>query len=137
MNAGNVDRAPLRFADFTPGADLGAARVTLDPERFARWRALFPAAADAETAPPGLLMALFMSGFAEAFAPHPDGNIHAGQTLDFTGRSLREGEGARISVTCRHKEERRGRNWVHLFAQMHDDTGAEIMSGEVVVIWAI
>lgn len=137
MSGEGRESTPLRFADFTPGAHLGEARVVLDPERFERWRALFPTAAQAQEAPPGLLMALFMNGFAEAFAPHPDGNIHAGQTLAFTGRSLRAGEGAVISVTCREKEEKRGRNWVRFSGCMCDDTGAEIMSGEVVVIWAV
>lgn len=133
----SAHRAPMRFVDFTPGAELGEARVVLDHARFERWRALFPKAAQAEQAPPGLLMALFMNGFADAFAPHPDGNIHAGQTLAFTGRSLRAGEGAVISVTCREKEEKRGRNWVRFSGRMCDDMGAEIMSGEVVVIWAV
>jgi acyl dehydratase len=111
--------------------------VVLDRERFARWRALFPAAAQAERAPPGLLMALFMNGFAEAFAPHPDGNIHAGQTLAFTGRSLRAGDGAQVSVTCREKEIKRGRNRVRFEARMCNDAGDEIMSGEMLVIWAV
>jgi hypothetical protein len=137
MSAEDTRRAPMRFADFTPGAALGEARVVLDPDRFDRWRRLFPTATQAETAPPGLLMALFMNGFAEAFAPHPDGNIHAGQTLAFTGRALRAGEGAVISVVCREKEEKRGRNWVRFAGRMCDDTGGEIMSGEVVVIWAL
>ncbi|KPQ09702.1 MAG: hypothetical protein HLUCCO17_13750 [Saliniramus fredricksonii] len=137
MSAGRAEGAPLRFADFTPGAYLGEARVVLDRERFARWRALFPTAAQVQEAPPGLLVALFMNGFAEAFAPHPDGNIHAGQTLAFTGRSLRAGEGARVSVVCREAEIKRGRNRVRFEARMCDDAGGEIMSGEMLVIWAV
>lgn len=132
-----TEATPLRFVDFIPGAYLGAACVVLDRERFDRWRALFPAAPRAERAPPGLLMALFMNGFAEAFAPHPDGNIHAGQTLAFTGRSLRPGESARVSVTCRETQVKRGRNWVRFEARMCDDAGDEIMSGEMMVIWAV
>lgn len=137
MSGEGRESTPLRFADFTPGAHLGEARVVLDPERFARWRALFPTAAQAQEAPPGLLMALFMNGFAEAFAPHPDGNIHAGQTLAFTGRSLCAGDGARVSVTCREKEIKRGRNRVRFEARMCNDAGDEIMSGEMLVIWAV
>jgi hypothetical protein len=128
---------PLRFADFTPGVDLGTARVTLEPERFDRWRALFPSSAGAQSAPPGLLMALFMHGFAEAFAPHPDGNIHAGQSLAFTGEPLRAGESAVVSVSCVSKEIKRERRFARFATVMHKPDGPALMRGEMLVVWAI
>lgn len=137
MSGEGRESTPLRFADFTPGAHLGEARVVLDPERFERWRALFPTAAQAQEAPPGLLMALFMNGFAEAFAPHPDGNIHAGQSLAFTGEPLRVGEGAVISVSCVSKEVKRERRFARFATVMRKTGGAEIMLGEMLVVWAI
>ena len=111
--------------------------MTLEPERFDRWRALFPASARAGTAPPGLLMALFMNGFAEAFSPHPDGNIHAGQSLAFTGEPLRAGESAVISVSCIAKEMKRERRFARFATMMRKTGGAEIMRGEMLVVWAI
>lgn len=131
------NRPPLRFDDFTPGADLGEADVVLEPQRLENWRALFPGSVQNETAPPGLLTALFMNGFAEAFAPHPDGNIHAGQSLVFTGEPLRLGERARVAVTCVSKELKRDRRFARFTTVMRKAGDVEIMRGDMLVVWAI
>jgi acyl dehydratase len=121
---------------FAPGELIGEATLTLDAERFERWRRLFPSAEGATNAPPGLLMALLMEGYMAAIQPRPPGNIHAGQKLTFAGKPLAEGGRVTVSISCNAKELKRERRFVRFGASMRDARGEEILAGEMNVIWA-
>ncbi|CAN5626251.1 hypothetical protein BH23PSE1_BH23PSE1_02080 [soil metagenome] len=124
------------FDDFEPGRAIGSAALSLDRERLARWQRLFAAAGAGADAPPGLLVALLMEGYMAALAPRPPGNIHAGQTLRFSGHPLCEGEAFEVAIGCNAKQIKRERRWVHFGATMCNEAGTEILAGEMRVIWA-
>lgn len=127
---------PWLFDDFEEGATLGAATLTLDEARLARWAGLFDKTASPATAPPGLLVALLMEGYMAAISPRPPGNVHAGQWLQFSGAAIGAGEALTVTMRCNGRELKNDRRRVRFGAQMCDRDGRIVLEGEMRVIWA-
>ncbi|MWB78751.1 hypothetical protein GLS40_11990 [Pseudooceanicola sp. 216_PA32_1] len=123
------------FARFAPGQDFGTVTVPLDGTRLDGWQAIYgPVAGD--IAPDGLIVAGMMEAYIRAIQPRPKGNVHAAQKLAFAPDAVaRKGDTVSYRVAVAAKEERKGRNWV-TFAVRAELDGAELLSGEIVSIWA-
>lgn len=121
------------FDSFRPGEALGRHAITLDDARLAGWQAVYGAAADGHV-PSGILVSAMMEAYLEAFSPRPPGNIHAAQTLVFSGSVVR-GDRLEAEVRCLWKEMRKSRKWVG-FGVVLKTGDREVLAGEIRTIWA-
>jgi acyl dehydratase len=133
--------SPWTFDDFEAGADLATVPVALDEGRIASWNRIYADAGgridpSAETVPRGLIVAAMMEGYIRAIQPRPPGNIHAGQTLAFTGTPVRVGARLDIAFSCQTKEFRRERRWLTFGVRVLDDDHV-VAEGEISSIWAM
>ena len=126
----------ITFEDFQPGASFGKADVTLDDTMFENWTALFPDDADcAPDMPEGMTAVLVMNAYTALIAPRPPGNVHASQAFEIT-RLPKRGQTVTTDVTCRSKELRKGRRWIDLDTESHDESGTLLFTGTMRLIWA-
>lgn len=124
------------FERFTPGAPVGEARLALDETLLAQWRAVYPELAhDGPAVPPSLLMPVFMRLYANAVAPRPPGNIHAGQVLTLARLPL-AGATVESVFRCADKALRKGRRFVASEGVVSDGAG-ECFRGRITTIWAV
>jgi len=123
------------FDRFEPGALVGESELVLDREQILRWKLLFPGENEAEAAPPGLLIAMLMKGYMQVIASRPPGNVHAGQSLRWTGARVTEGARLKARFHCLDKEIRKERRWLHLSAELSAG-GTPVLSGEMTMLWA-
>lgn len=122
------------FDRLSPGAGFGPVAVPLDSERVQGWEGVYgPITGD--VVPDGLIVAGMMEAYIRAIQPRPKGNVHAGQTLTFTGAQARLGDTVSYSVTVLSKEQKKSRNWI-VFAIEASTDGKPLMRGEVTAIWA-
>jgi len=132
--------SPWTFDDFEVGADLATVPVALDAGRIASWNRIYAGAGgqidpSAESVPHGLVVAAMMEGYIAAIQPRPPGNIHAGQTLAFTGARVKPGARLDIAFSCKAKEIRRERRWL-TFGVCIRDGDRVVAEGEIASIWA-
>lgn len=126
----------ITFEDFRPGVSFGTAAVTLYDTMFENWTALFPGDADcAPDMPEGMTAVLVMNAYMELIAPRPPGNVHASQAFDIS-QLPKLGQTVQTTVTCRSKELRKGRRWIDLDTQSHDENGTLLFTGTMRLIWA-
>lgn len=130
---------PWTYADFEPGAGIGTVEVTIDERRLGLWNRIYAdAGGDArgdDAVPEGLVVAAMMEGFINVIHPRPPGNVHAGQTLSFTGARVRPGARLSVSFTCEAKEIRRERRRVTFGVRILDGNRL-VAHGEIRSIWA-
>lgn len=132
-----ADEAPWTFADFEPGARLGVIVLATDAERRALWnqvygRSVGPAGS---SVPQGLIVALMMDAYVKVIQPRPPGNVHAMQSLSFTGQQVAWGAPLHFDFFVGGKEMKRERRWVTFRVAARTETDA-VMSGEIRAIWA-
>ncbi len=122
------------YERFEPGQVFGVVEIPLDAAKRAHWQEIFGACSD-ETLPRGMLVAAMMEAYIRAIQPRPKGNVHAAQTLHFTGHRPRWDDTIAIAVSCLSKEEKKGRFWVDfgIQASAGDNT---VLSGTIRSIWA-
>ena len=126
----------ITFEDFQPGVPFGTAAVTLDDAMFENWVSLFPGDADcAPDMPEGMTAVLVMNAYMELIAPRPPGNVHASQTFGIS-QLPKLGQTVHTTVTCRSKELRKGRRWIDLETQSHDENATLLFTGTMRLIWA-
>lgn len=125
--------APWTFARFAPGQSFGAVEVALDETRRADWARVY--GAPGARPPRGLIVAAMMEAYIRAIQPRPKGNVHAAQTLEFTGAAPGWGDRVEFAVSCAGKEEKKGRFWVD-FGIEASVNGAPAMRGVIRSIWA-
>ncbi|RXV59155.1 hypothetical protein C6W92_15685 [Roseovarius sp. A46] len=127
------------FADFHPGHSFGEMSITLDPDRLAKWDAIYGGGSKSDDTsrplPRGLLVTCMMEAYLGLIQPRPPGNIHAGQSLNFGTGHVRLGDTVTLKATCRDKTERKGRGWV-TFALTVTRGAETLLSGDVRSIWA-
>lgn len=122
------------YDDFLPGSVLGRRSIALDVQRVAHWTAIYGAPATPGLLPSGLLVAAMMEAYLRAIQPRPPGNIHASQTLRFSG-TARPGDEIEAEVTCVAKELRRERRWVTFGVSLRS-RARDVLGGEIRTIWA-
>lgn len=132
-----AEDAPWTFADFEPGAPLGVIVLPVDAERRALWdqvygRSVGPAGA---AVPQGLIVALMMDAYVKVIQPRPPGNVHAMQSLSFTGQRVTWGDTLHFDFSVGGKEMKRERRWVTFQVAARTETDA-VMNGEIRAIWA-
>ncbi|MDN3516557.1 hypothetical protein QWY84_02935 [Aquisalimonas lutea] len=108
----NEPSAYRTFADFEPGAFIGATRLPVTAQLKATWERI-GTPAEGERLPPGLLVALLMRGYGEVVDRRPPGNVHAELDITFLDDRLHDDE-LRLSVHCADASLRKGRRWVEL-----------------------
>lgn len=127
------------FADFHPGHSFGEMSITLDAVRLAKWNAIYGGASEpynpSRPLPCGLLVTCMMEAYLGLIQPRPPGNIHAGQSLEFSTGHVRLGDTVTMKATCRDKTERNGRGWV-TFALTVTRGAETLLRGDVRSIWA-
>ena len=122
------------FERFTPGSPTGTASVTLDAGRRAGWTSLF-GEPRGDGMPQGLFVAAMMEAYIEAMQPRPKGNVHAGQSLTFTGAEVPADATLDFAFTCAAKEMKRERRWVW-FDFEATCAGQAVMDGRITALWA-
>ncbi|GAA6148014.1 hypothetical protein NBRC116586_10760 [Pseudooceanicola nitratireducens] len=120
---------------FEPGQSFGEVTIPLDTERTDGWAAIYgpPTGPDA---PDGMIVAGMMEAYIRAIQPRPKGNVHASQTLAFTGATVPLGAKVTYHVSVRDKALKKGRNWV-TFSLRAEAAGQKLMTGEILSIWAV
>jgi hypothetical protein len=123
------------FDRFEPGQKLGTCSVPMDRSRLRLWSETF----EQPIATARLSNSLFVSAMMEAYLtvaqPRPPGNIHAGQKLDFRGRTPLRDETLDIAISVSEKFERKGRKWLRFACGIH--AGEDLLAtGEILTIWA-
>jgi len=128
---------PWTFADFEPGAPLGVIVLAADAERRALWDQVYgKSVGPAGThVPQGLIVALMMDAYVKVIQPRPPGNVHAMQSLSFTGQRAAWGDTLHFDFSVGGKEMKRERRWVTFRVAARTETDA-VMSGEIRAIWA-
>lgn len=127
---------PWRHADFEVGTGIGEAEIRLDEDRLALWEKTYGRRPEAgRPVPRGLLVAAMMEGYTRAIQPRPPGNVHAGQTLRFTGAPPAPGAALTLRLSCLWKEVRKGRNWIGFGVELREGERLA-MTGEITSIWA-
>lgn len=122
------------FDRFFPGQDFGTINVTMDARRVAGWEAVY-GPIEGTNAPDGLIVAGMMEAYLLAIHPRPKGNVHAAQTLAFTGEQAALGDTVTYAVGVAETEQKKGRFWV-TFSIKATQEGRALMQGELVSIWA-
>lgn len=122
------------YGRFEPGQVFGVVDIPLDAEKRACWQAIFGESPDG-TLPRGMLVAAMMEAYIRAIQPRPKGNVHAAQTLDFTGHRPRWDDTISIEVSCLSKEDKKGRFWVD-FGIQASARDKVVLSGTIRSIWA-
>ena len=129
------DEAALwTFDRFESGQTFGTVNIAMDEAKKAEWVTLF-GPSDSSRLPGGMIVAAMMEAYIRAIQPRPNGNVHTSQALSFTGAPARWNDILAISVSCRDKEERKGRKWVS-FGVEASANGQVIMTGTIRSIWA-
>ncbi|MEW5420897.1 hypothetical protein [Amorphus sp. 3PC139-8] len=125
------------FADFQPGMALGTIDLALDADRRAHWNEVYGESVGAAGAmvPQGLAVALMMDAYVKVIQPRPPGNVHAMQTLSFTGTDAAWGDLMHFDFNVGGKEMKRERRWVTFSVTGRTDADI-ILTGEIRAIWA-
>lgn len=133
------ERDPWTYDDFACGSAIDTVEVTIDARRVGLWNRIYGKASgevgEGDPLPEGLVVAAMMEGFIKAIHPRPPGNIHAGQTLSFTGTRVNPGAHLSVAFTCEAKDIRRERRWV-TFGVCVREGEQLIAEGEINSIWA-
>lgn len=125
------------FAAFEEGQDLGTSILSIDDSKSRLWAEVFdqPYDADRRQLSNSLLVSVMMEGYLRVAQPRPPGNIHAGQTLQLSGRGPRIEEALTVTTRVTKKEERKGRKWL-TFESRIVSGGDTLLTGEILAIWA-
>lgn len=123
------------FDDFAPGQAPQQITVPLDADRINAWESIFGPLTPNSPLPRGMIVSALVEGFIKSGQPRPAGNIHAQQTLHFTGQAPRPGEVMTVSARVKSKDIRRSRKWITFQLDASID-GAALCSGDFTVIWA-
>ena len=122
------------FERFEPGQVFGEIAIEMDSEKRECWQRIYGVSSDSRL-PSGMLVAAMMEAYIRAIQPRPKGNVHASQMLDLKPVALDWGQTVTFEISCRSKQERKGRYWVE-FGAVASSAGVEIMSGTIRSIWA-
>lgn len=130
-----MGKEPLwTFDRFESGHVFGTIDLVADAEKCAHWTKIYGAQKN-DTLPRGMIVVAMMECFIRAIQPRPSGNIHAGQELVFTDFRPRWGATLSTTISCAHKQEKKGRFWVE-FGIVVSSGGTEVLSGTNRLIWA-
>ena len=110
--------------------------MELSQHRGALWQDVYgPREANPEEASLGLLVAIMMDGYVKAIQPRPPGNIHAMQSLNFSGFMPQYGDMLSLDFSIGSKELKRERRWVDFDVTVR--AGDRVaMTGKIRSIWA-
>ncbi len=129
-----MDEPLWTFERFEPGQVFGEIAIEMDSGKRERWQRIYGASPD-NRLPSGMLVAAMMEAYIRAIQPRPKGNVHASQMLDFKPVALEWGQTVAVRISCRSKQERKGRYWVD-FGAVASSASVEVMSGTIRSIWA-
>ncbi len=130
----------LTFDKFPVGKSLGTYSFTIDASTLRLWRKLYsdkgrPAPLVSPVVSPGMVTMSVMRAYITVLRPVPDGNIHAGLSLEM--HKLQEiGNTLTTEITVSNKEVRKGRLWVYMDIIAWDDLDRVICTGKTKSIWA-
>lgn len=122
------------FDRFEPGHVFGEVAIAMDAERRRRWEQIY-GSSRGDSLPAGMLVAAMMEAYIRAIQPRPKGNVHASQLLDFEPVALDWGQMVTFEISCRSKQEKKGRYWVE-FGVVALGAGRKVMTGTIRSIWA-
>ncbi len=126
----------LIFDKFPVGNALGTHSFTIDASTLRLWRKIYSdGGGSGPTVSPGVVTMLVMRAYLTVLRPVPEGNIHAGLSLEM--RKLPEiGNTLTTEITVSDKEMRKGRRWVYMDIMTRDDLDRVICTGKTKSIWA-
>ena len=126
----------LTFDKFPVGNSLGTHSFTIDASTLRLWRKLYcDAGRPGPVVSPGMVTMIVMRAYITVLRPVPDGNIHAGLSLEM--RKLPEiGNTLTTEITVSNKEVQKGRLWVYMDIMTRDDHDRVICIGKTKSIWA-
>lgn len=126
----------LTFETFEVGKDYGSEPVTLTPEMFDDWAALFPDdRAIAPEMPEGMSAVLTINAYMKLLSLRPPGNVHGSQRTVMK-KLPRLGDTVTTNIRCLSKEMRNGRRWVELETITSAADGEVHFTGTMRVVWA-
>lgn len=124
------------FASFESGQHCGRATLSLDKEFSSRLNTLFDAATCDEHMPMSAVPLLLMRAYTTVITDRPPGNIHVGQVCNLVELPKHDAV-MEVSVTCAHKEMRKGRRILQFDVTLTDSrTRNLLISGLSTVFWA-
>jgi acyl dehydratase len=130
----------LTFDKFPVGNSLGTHSFTIDVSTLRLWRKLYfdegrPGPVVSPMVSPGVVTMIVMRAYITVLRPAPDGNIHAGLSLEM--HKLPEiGHTLTTEITVSNKEVRKGRLWVYMDIMTRDEHDRVICTGKTKSIWA-
>ena len=127
----------LRFEAFSPGTIMGRASERLDEPLVALWKELYAGDGDESAEVPlGFSTVLIMRAYMQVLTPRPPGNIHVRQKVAIAALP-RLGEEVATEIRCVGKALRRERRYVELETRSTGESGRELFTGEMTLIWAL
>lgn len=124
------------YADFAPGLALKTVAVTLGADKVDLWEQTYGPLEKHGALPRGLLVSAMVEAFIASGQPRPAGNIHASQTLEFTGPAPRLGDQLVVEASCLDKEIKKDRKWVTIRTEGRID-GTTVCRGDFKIIWKL
>lgn len=126
----------LTFDKFPVGQSLGTHSFAIDASTLRLWRKLYSdEGRPGPVVSPGMVTMIVMRGYMTVLRPVPEGNIHAGLSLEMC--KLPEiGHTLTTEITVTNKEQRKGRLWVYMDIIARDDLDRVICMGKTRSIWA-
>ena len=116
------------FAGFTPGAEIGAREYQLDQGVLDAWIELFPADANGDLMPAGMVAGVTISAYSSILQPRPKGNVHGAQRFEIK-KLPKVGDQLTTSLSCLNKELKGARRWVYLKTETRFANGDLAFSG--------
>lgn len=131
-----MSERPTLFADFVPGARMGAKTEVVSKDQLAQWAALYPWDAPKDgVVPSGLTTVLMMRAYLEAVGLRPPGNIHVRQQMRLHA-PMRMGDPVTTGIACKAKELKGERRKIELAATGQGSDGTLLYEGIITLYWA-
>lgn len=123
------------YDDFAPGLALKTVTVVLDQAKLDLWAQVY-GPVDGATLPQGLLLSAMVEAFIASGQPRPKGNIHASQSLRFTGVCAALNDELVVTASCAGKEIKKDRKWVTI--RTEGSIGGQVVChGDFLIIWKL
>lgn len=124
------------YDDFSEGLALDTVTVALDAARLNLWETVYGPVSGGGALPRGMLVSAMIEAFISSAQPRPAGNIHASQTLEFSGTSPQLGDLLTVSAVCVGKQIKNDRKWITIRTE-GSVGGVVVCRGDFLIIWKL
>ncbi len=124
------------YDDFAAGLALKTVSVTLDAAKLDLWERMYGPVDRDGALPRGLLVSAMVEAFIASGQPRPKGNIHASQSLEFSGPAPRLDDVLTVKASCLTKELKKERKWVTIRTE-GQIAGQTVCRGDFLIIWKL